>query len=67
MGFETVVLNQVAEILGNPHQAEFTSGTLFVGQLSMAEALKLKIQLGDISRYKIQMNQVGSEFAFDFV
>ena len=67
MGFETVILDKVADVLGNPTQAGFTNGTLFVHSISFAEALNLKIQLGDMAAYKIDINQVGSEFAFDFI
>ena len=66
MGFETVVLSKVADAVGNSHQAAFTCGTLFVCDVSFAEAEKIKQQLLEIVRGPISVNLVGNEFAFDF-
>ena len=67
MSFEKRVLNAVAEYLGNPHAAEFCSGTLFV-DCSATEALEIgraleKLVLGGISICP----QVNGEYSFDFV
>lgn len=67
MGFETRVLNAVAEYLGSDQAAEFYSGTLFVDctateALAIGRALE-KIVLGGI---KICAQDNG-EYSFDFV
>ena len=67
MGFETVVLGKVAEFVGSTRQAEFTNGTLFVGDITPVEAVQIAQQLQEIVRCKIGVNSVGSEFAFDFI
>lgn len=66
MIFEKRVLNAVAEYLGNPHAAEFYSGTLFV-DCSANEALDIgraleKIVTGGVSICP----QGGGEYSFDF-
>lgn len=67
MGFETVVLHYTAEILGNPHQAEFTNGTLFVSDMNMAEADEFVSRLLVFIPGPIVPSKVGNEIAFDFV
>jgi hypothetical protein len=67
MGFETVVLHYTAEILGNPRQAGFTNGTMFISDMNMTEAKDFMHKLLVFIPGPIRYNQVGSEVAFDFV
>lgn len=64
MGFETVILTKVANVLGAEHKAEFTSGSLFV-ECSRVEAEKLLKYFRRDSN--VQMTECPSEFAFDWV
>lgn len=64
MGFETVVLDRVANLLGSDNKAEFTCGTLFV-DCTAEEAAKIETSLNKIT--KVIVSKTPAEFAFDFV
>lgn len=64
MGFETVILTKVANILGADHRAEFTAGSLFV-QCSRKEAEKLLTYFRRDNQ--VLMTECPDEFAFDWV
>lgn len=66
MGFEKVVLAEVASVLGETDKAEFTNGTLFV-ECSVADAVKIESALLEMLSCGIILSRVGSESAFDFV
>ena len=68
MGFEKVVLNQVAEVLQNDNSASFCSGTLFVN-CSAREAARIETALSEVTHGGIVVSPIGQtgEFAFDFV
>jgi uncharacterized protein (UPF0548 family) len=66
MGFETVVLNRVAEVLDNPTRAGFTNGTLFVSDLTSTEAFLMKEIISELTSHKVVMSTFDSETAFDF-
>lgn len=65
MGFETVVLARVAEILGSA-QAEFAFGTLFVTDVSFREATKLQEALAKLTPGGVSMCRVDDEYSYDF-
>lgn len=66
MGFETVILNKVEEILGESGNASFYNGTLFV-ETSQEKAQEVYEQLS-LTYGPIELNgPIASEFAFDFV
>jgi len=70
MGFESVVLNQVANTLKQDDLAEFYSGTLFVGSIDEQEARKVFHMLSkNYGVGRVQVNPIGNtgEYAFDFV
>lgn len=68
MGFEKVVLEQVAKVIKQERQASFTCGTLFVNcdekqARSVFHMLSKNYGLG-----KVQVNgPIQGEFAYDFV
>jgi hypothetical protein len=67
MGFETVVLTKVADVLGTDKQASFTCGTLFV-ECTEDEARKVFHRLSkSYGLGKVQVSKTPAEFAFDFV
>ncbi len=66
MGFETVVLDRVANVLNDEHKASFTAGTLFVN-CTAAEAAKIETVLNKLTRGGIIVSKTPAEFAFDFV
>jgi hypothetical protein len=66
MGFETVVLSKVAEVLGTDKQAEFYNGTLFV-DAAEKDARRVFSMLCREYDFKVQPSKVGDEFAYDFV
>jgi len=68
MGFESVVLNKVADELGTDAKASFTYGTLFVN-CTEAEAGKVFARLTRDMFGKVQVSKSprSPEYAFDFV
>lgn len=66
MGFEKVVLAEVAKVMKSEKTAQFTNGTLFV-ECSVAEAVKIETALLKIVNCGIILSRVGSESAYDFV
>ena len=66
MGFEKVVLNEVAAVLGSDDKASFTNGTLFV-ECSVPEAVKIETALLNAVNCGIILSRVGDESAYDFV
>jgi hypothetical protein len=70
MGFESVVLNQVADTLIQDDLAEFCNGTLFVGSINEKEARSVFHMLSkNYGVGRVQVNPIGNtgEYAFDFV
>jgi len=70
MGFESIVLNQVADTLKQDDLAEFYSGTLFVGSINEREARRVFHMLSkNYGVGRVQVSPIGNtgEFAFDFV
>jgi hypothetical protein len=67
MGFETVVLNKVADVLGTDNAAQFAYGSLFV-ECSEDEARAIFHRLTkDYGFGKVRVSKTPAEFAFDFV
>jgi hypothetical protein len=66
MGFETVVLEKVAKVLGADNAASFDYGTLFVVALP-EDADKVFQMLSADYPNRVEMNTCGAEFAYDFV
>ena len=70
MGFESVVLNQVAGTLIQDDLAEFCNGTLFVGSINEKEARSVFHMLSkNYGVGRVQVNPIGNtgDYAFDFV
>jgi hypothetical protein len=70
MGFESVVLNQVADTLTQDDLAEFCNGTLFVGSINEREARSVFHMLSkNYGLGRVQVHPIGNtgEYAFDFV
>ena len=70
MGFESIVLNQVADTLTQDDLAEFYNGTLFVGSINEKEARKVFHMLSkNYGIGTVQVSPIGNtgEYAFDFV
>jgi hypothetical protein len=70
MGFESVVLNQVATTLTQDDLAEFYNGTLFVGTINEKEARSVFHMLSkNYGLGCVQVSPIGNtgEYAFDFV
>jgi len=71
MGFESVVLNQVADTLKQDDLAEFYNGTLFVGSINEKEARKVFHVLSKnygVGRVQVTPKILSTgEYAFDFV
>jgi hypothetical protein len=65
MGFETVVLTRVTEVLGSA-QAEFSFGTLFVCDVTPREATKLQEALIAMTATSVSMCRVDDEYSYDF-
>lgn len=65
MGFETVVLARVTEVLGSA-QAEFSFGTLYVTDVSPREAIKLQDALLEITPGGVSMCRCDDEYSYDF-
>jgi len=66
MGFENVVLAEVAKVVKADNKASFTCGTLFV-ECSIAEAVKIETALLKKFQCGIVLSRIGDESAFDFV
>jgi hypothetical protein len=69
MGFETVVLTKVADVLGTDNAAQFMYGSLFV-ECSEDEARKVFHRLSKdygLGKVKISKSERSPEYAFDFV
>ena len=66
MGFETVVLHQVAEVIQEERKACFFNGSLFV-ECGVSSAQQVLEMLKEVTFYKVQQSQVGNEFVYDFV
>lgn len=66
MGFEKVVLERVANVLGEANKAEFAFGTLFV-DCTAAQAAKIETALNALNQGGIIVSKTPAEFAFDFV
>jgi hypothetical protein len=70
MGFESVVLDQVANTLTQDDLAEFYNGTLFVGSINEQEARSVFHMLSkNYGLGSVQISPIGNtgEYAFDFV
>jgi len=71
MGFESIVLNQVADTLKQDDLAEFYNGTLFVGSINEKEARKVFHMLSKnygLGRVQVTPKILSTgEYAFDFV
>jgi hypothetical protein len=66
MGFEKVVLAEVAKVVKADNKASFTCGTLFV-ECSVKEAVKIETALLKKLSCGIILSRVGDESSFDFV
>jgi hypothetical protein len=66
MGFEKVVLAEVAKVVKSDNKASFTCGTLFV-ECSVKEAVRLETALLKTLGCGIILSRVGDESSFDFV
>ena len=66
MGFEKVVLDEVAKVMKSDTTAEFTDGTLFV-RCTVEEAIQIETALLGKFKCGILLNRCGDESAFDFV
>jgi hypothetical protein len=71
MGFESVVLNQVANTLHQDDLAQFYNGTLFVGSINEKEARKIFHMLSKnygVGRVQVTPKILSTgEYAYDFV
>ena len=66
MGFENVVLDKVAKVLGVDHAATFEFGTLFVMALPEDADKVFQMLSGDYPN-RVEMNACAGEFAYDFI
>ena len=66
MGFETVILSVTKDVVRHS-RAEFTNGTLFVGNIDETEANRLVNNFRNYAQCEVVVSEVGGEFAFDFV
>jgi hypothetical protein len=66
MGFEKIVLAEVAKVIKSADKASFTNGTLFI-ECSIPEAVKVETALLKIVNCGIILSRVGDESAYDFV
>ena len=66
MGFETVMLSVVKDVVRHA-SAEFTYCTLFVGNIDKSEATLILNNLRHFANCEVRMNEVGTEYAYDFV
>jgi hypothetical protein len=71
MGFESIVLNQVANTLKQDDLAEFYNGTLFVGSINEKEARKVFHMLSKnhgVGRVQVTPKILSTgEYAYNFV
>jgi hypothetical protein len=67
MGFETVVLAHVAEVLGTDVKAEFAHGSLFILDITPDEAVKIWKMLRELTSGPVDMGHLGDEVYYDFV
>jgi hypothetical protein len=71
MGFESIVLNQVADTLKQDDLAEFYNGTLFVGSINEKEARRVFHMLSKnygLGRVQVTPKILSTgEYAYDFV
>lgn len=66
MGFETVVLEKVSQVLKSDNEAYFFNGTLFV-TAEESKARKVFSMLCIEYDFKVNPSRVGNEFAYDFI
>ena len=66
MGFETVVLNQVADVIQAERKACFFNGSLFV-ECDSDAAEQVLTMLQESTNCKVQQSQMGGEYVYDFV
>ena len=66
MGFETVILHQVAEVIQEERKACFFNGSLFV-ECGSEAATKVMTMLQESTNCKVQQSRLGNEFVYDFV
>ena len=66
MGFETVVLHQVAEVIQAERKACFFNGSLFV-ECGEDQATQVLSMLQESTNHKVKQSRLGSEFVYDFV
>jgi len=65
MGFEKIVLDKVARVLGQDRQAYFCNGTLFVCAAE-PDARRVFSMLFKDYNQQVKPSRVGNEFAYDF-
>jgi hypothetical protein len=66
MGFETIVLENVTEVLECDHAAAFFNGTLFV-DCTAREATKLETMFNELMGQSVIVASTPNEFSFDFI
>ena len=66
MGFETVVLHQVAEVVQAERKACFFNGSLFV-ECNSDAAEQVLTMLQESTNCKVQQSKAGGEYVYDFV
>ena len=66
MGFETIVLENVAEVLERDHAAEFFCGTMFV-TCTAREAASLETMFNELMCQSVIVASTPNEFSFDFI
>ena len=66
MGFETIVLENVAEVLERDNAAAFFHGTMFV-TCTAREAAKLETMFNELMGQSVIVSSTPDEFSFDFV
>ena len=64
MGFETIVLENVTEVLERDHAAEFFCGTLFV-DCTAREATKLETMFNELMGQSVIVASTPNESSFD--
>jgi hypothetical protein len=66
MAFEKIVLDKVAQVLGQDRQAYFCNGTLFVTAPESDARRVFSVLFRDYD-HKVRVSLVGHEYAYDFV
>lgn len=66
MGFETVVLENVAEVLERDNAASFAYGTMFV-DCTAREAAQLETMFNELMGASVIVTPGATEYSFDFV